>query len=137
MPLGAEQMIVCLLEQLLITLLRDGGYERKLLPKANKTANFSEDKFDILDKWIKENIDSNFTIMNLCSNALLNKTALEELFKEKTGLSPHQYLTALRIRKACRLLEDPAEYSVAEVAEVVGLDQRNFSRLFSVKSISV
>lgn len=50
-------------------------------------------------------------------------------FKERTGLPPHAYLTALRIRKACTLLRT-SDASVAQVAEGVGLDPRNFARLF-------
>ena len=50
-------------------------------------------------------------------------------FKERAGLSPHAYLTALRIRKA-RTLLTASDVSVAQVAESVGLDPRNFARLF-------
>ena len=59
----------------------------------------------------------------------LERTYFSSLFKEKTGYSPYRYLTALRIRKACLLLEE-TNLSVAEVAELVGLDGRNFARLF-------
>lgn len=51
------------------------------------------------------------------------------LFKARTGVTPHAYLTSLRIRKACTLLESP-DIAVAQVAEGVGLDPRNFARLF-------
>ena len=60
----------------------------------------------------------------------------KELIKqvaEKTGFSPYQYLTQLRVQKAKLLLAEP-EHSIAEVAELVGMDPRNFSRLF--KSIT-
>lgn len=59
----------------------------------------------------------------------LNRTYFSELFKEETGLSPHQYLIGLRIRQACKLLED-TQYPVWQVAELVGLDPHNFPRLF-------
>lgn len=59
----------------------------------------------------------------------LERTYFSTLFHAEVGKSPHAYLTALRIRRACILLKSD-ERSVAEVAESVGLDARNFARLF-------
>ena len=51
-------------------------------------------------------------------------------FKEETGSTPHEYLTALRIQKACLLLESGEEHSIEEIAYLVGSDPKNFSRQF-------
>jgi AraC-like DNA-binding protein len=51
------------------------------------------------------------------------------LFKEKTGLSPHAYLTQLRIKKASTLLI-LNNSTISEIALSVGLDPQNFSRFF-------
>lgn len=51
-------------------------------------------------------------------------------FKEETGSTPHEYLTALRIQKACLLLESNEDYSMEEIAYLVGSDPKNFSRQF-------
>lgn len=59
----------------------------------------------------------------------LERSYFSVLFKDKTGLSPHRYLTSLRIRKACNLMNGE-NCSVAEAACAVGLDPRNFARLF-------
>lgn len=59
----------------------------------------------------------------------LERAYFSTLFKSRTGESPYRYLTSLRIRKACVLLENPS-CSISEVAESVGLDSRNFARLF-------
>ena len=59
----------------------------------------------------------------------LERTYFSELFKETTGFSPYQYITRLRIQKACRLLET-SKYTMADIAEFVGLGAHNFSRLF-------
>ncbi len=59
----------------------------------------------------------------------LERSYFSVLFREKTGLTPHRYLTSLRIRKACALMDGEC-CGVAEAAAAVGLDPRNFARLF-------
>lgn len=51
------------------------------------------------------------------------------LFREATGLSPHAYLTALRVRKAAALLE-AGEESVESAAASVGMEESSFYRAF-------
>ena len=52
------------------------------------------------------------------------------VFKEGMGVSPHEYLTRIRIEKAMQLLEN-SKLSVAEVAEQTGFSGQNyFSRAF-------
>ena len=58
----------------------------------------------------------------------LERSYFSTLFKEQVGLAPHEYLTALRLRKACVLLRESKD-PVGRIAECVGLDPRNFSRL--------
>ena len=65
----------------------------------------------------------------LARQAGLNRTYFSALFKEKTGQSPYQYLTALRIHKARELLTQ-TDLSVTDVAALVGMDPRNFARCF-------
>lgn len=59
----------------------------------------------------------------------LERSYFSTLFKAQTGLTPHAYLTSLRIKKACTLIRQKHS-SVAEVAASVGLDPQNFARLF-------
>ena len=60
----------------------------------------------------------------------LTRAYFSELFKKKTGKSPHQYLTSLRIESARYLLIHEPGRTISEIAELVGLDPQNFSRLF-------
>ncbi len=72
---------------------------------------------------------SDLNVADIAKEIGLERAYFSTLFKEKTGFSPHQYLTSLRIRKACELLEN-STWKIADIAGMVGLDCRNFARLF-------
>lgn len=56
------------------------------------------------------------------------------VFREHTGLSPHQFLTATRLRASLKLLADPG-VTVTQAAHSVGYsDEFYFSRLFKKRS---
>ena len=59
----------------------------------------------------------------------LERSYFSVLFKEKTTVSPHQYLTNLRIYKACDLIEKE-HCTITEAATATGFDPCNFSRIF-------
>ncbi|MBR2616221.1 MAG: AraC family transcriptional regulator [Clostridia bacterium] len=87
------------------------------------------------EEWVERAIglmESRFheplTVAEVAAEIGLERAYFSTLFKEKTGSSPHRFLTGLRIRKACELF--PSGMSVTEIALSVGLDPRNFSRLF-------
>ncbi len=74
----------------------------------------------------------NLSVGAVADEVGLERTYFSSLFKRTTGLSPHAYLSDLRIRRACELLRK-GEKSIFEIAEAVGLDYRNFARVFKAK----
>ena len=87
---------------------------------------------DLVNKAVglmESNYHEALSMDSLAANVGLERSYFSVLFKEKTGMSPYQYLTALRIRKA-RILLRETDTGVARIAEAVGMDPRNFARLF-------
>ena len=83
---------------------------------------------------METNYPDPINIRDLARDVGLARAYFTTLFTQQTGLPPYQYLTRLRIQKACSLLIDNPLLPVAQIAELVGMDPRNFSRLF--KSIT-
>jgi len=69
------------------------------------------------------------SVSELAGEMGLERAYFSTLFRKRLGMSPHSYITSLRIRHACTLLESE-NMSVSEIASSVGLDPSNFSRIF-------
>lgn len=70
-----------------------------------------------------------YSLDDMADTAFMSKYHLIRTFKHETGLTPHQFQLQNRIRKAQRLLEEPA--TIAEVALAAGFcDQSHFIRHF-------
>ena len=69
------------------------------------------------------------TVEGIASEVGLERCYFSTLFKSQTGMSPYQYLTQMRIQKACVLM-DHTHCSVTTAAASVGIPPENFSRLF-------
>lgn len=69
------------------------------------------------------------SVKELAAVVGLDRSYFSTLFREQTGMSPHAYLNALRIKKACTLMQHDT-FTIADAAEEVGLDYRNFARIF-------
>lgn len=69
------------------------------------------------------------SVDRIAQEAGLERSYFSVLFKKKTTISPHKYLAALRIRKACDLIEKEG-CSISRAATATGIDPCNFSRIF-------
>ncbi len=124
----SEQMLLILLEELIITLLRRDGLERYKLPKEQQGS--IESQFSALTKWIDKNIDRNFKVSDLQAEMLLNKTALEYMFREKAGMGAIAYCRQRKIEAAKKMLRED-DFNISQISERLGFSSVHyFSRTF-------
>lgn len=86
--------------------------------------------------YIIDHLDQDLSLSELASLAHLSRHHFSRLFKQATGVSPHQYVIQQRVNRAKQLLLH-GELSVAEVAYQVGFANpshlsRHFRRIMGV-----
>ena len=96
----------------------------------DKTPSYKEHVVEKAIALMETNYSEDLNVSDLAEKVGMARAYFSTRFKEETGSTPHEYLTALRIQKACLLLESAEEHSVEEIAYLVGSDPKNFSRQF-------
>ena len=73
-------------------------------------------------------------VASYAADCHLSVSRFVHVFKEITGTSPANFIIAIRIKKACELLEN-TDLTVLQIAQTVGIDDQNyFSRLFKKRT---
>lgn len=86
---------------------------------------------DAVVKYMQENIQKSLSLNDLAQLIHVSPSHFSALFKRKTGYSPVEYFTHLKIQKACQFLEF-TDTHVKELSYDLGFnDPFYFSRLFS------
>lgn len=80
-------------------------------------------------EYIKDSIETNFTLDELAKNSNLSKYHFLRMFKKEFGLTPHNFIINHRINKAYELIINGKEISQASL-EVGFNDQSHFTRNF-------
>jgi AraC family transcriptional regulator len=88
-------------------------------------------KLRAVTEYIHEHLDAELSLDHLAAVAHLSPYHFARLFKNSTGLPPHQYVIARRVERAKELLRERDRPPLAEVATEVGFaDQSHFTRHF-------
>ncbi len=81
-------------------------------------------------EYIHEHLDQDLALTRLAAIAHMSPSYFSRLFKQSTGLSPHQYVIRYRIERAKQLLRQ-SKLSIAEIAYSLGFThQSHFSHHF-------
>jgi AraC family transcriptional regulator len=79
---------------------------------------------------MQDHLDQELSLMALAAVAQMSPYYFSRLFKQSTGLSPHQYLLWQRMEHAKHLLSD-SRRTIAEVSDALGFPhQSHFATTF-------
>lgn len=128
-------------------LLKNAEERKKSIISISKDRNDNEDDKDGRQlhlmqadiKWLEEQEDflknelsnTDFTISHWANEQNMSERNLQRRLKQLTGLSPHHYMTEVRLQRARKLIERGEFRSLSEVAYTVGFTNlQTFSRNF-------
>lgn len=115
--------------QVVANLIKIGHRVNDGIPQPERHVNAAKD-------YIMNNYQFNITINDIASNVGVTTNYLANIFKDIVGISPKQFLTSIRITRACNLLRINA-YPIKEIAKLVGYpNQLHFSSAFK-KSMGI
>ena len=94
------------------------------------TCGLPKSKLRQVTEYIHDNLNQDLPLVELAQMTGLSASRFKCLFKQSTGLSPHQYVIQQRVEQAKRLLGTTA-LTIREVALEAGFaDQSHLARLF-------
>lgn len=112
---------------------RDGGQAQYMdLPVREAT----DQGINLVTEFLVANIKGDFTLRELADKFSMSRRTLIRHFEKATGLSIKKWVTRMRLKKACELLES-TRWSIERVAEVsgfgsAGLLRHHFHKKFHV-----
>lgn len=107
----------------LLQITREAGETRSIAPARQRVADHAR-------KYIEEHYREELTVELICQQVGFSKFYLCRLFKERTGLTLHQYLTSCRINKSREYLTR-SKLAVHAIAREVGFKNTlAYSRAF-------
>jgi AraC family transcriptional regulator len=122
--LYAETMTTALMVHLL------QYYSAQQLTIPTYTGGLSKLKLQQVVDYIHAHLDRDLSLKELAAVVQMSAHYFSQLFKQSTGITPHQYVIRCRIERAKELLMQ-GKFSISDVAKVVGfVDQSHFHRHF-------
>jgi AraC-like DNA-binding protein len=94
----------------------------------------AEDLIRRVKAMLEEQVEGNASMAKLAKSLRLSEDYLRRLFKEHTGMPPHQYCLQLKIHRARTMLRE-TNLTVAQIAHKLGFESPfHFSRAFKQRT---
>jgi AraC family transcriptional regulator len=125
---GGKLYIDSLVNLLTVHLLQNYTSPSKKQPTV--PSKLTEQQVSRVIEYMHANIEREISLEELAAVANMSQSYLNRLFKQATGLSPHQYFINIRIDKAKSLIQSRS-FTMAEISAALGFtDQSHMNRHF-------
>ncbi|MGX7106176.1 helix-turn-helix domain-containing protein [Hutsoniella sourekii] len=122
---GSDLILKKLIEIIFVHILRNNTLSIK-----DAAVQMKNDGIAKIQRYIRNNYGDRITLDSLSEIIGINKYYMIRLFKQKTGLSPIDYLIHIRLAKAEQLLVQ-SETTISQIADIVGFHSpSHFSKTF-------
>ncbi|XJS10414.1 helix-turn-helix domain-containing protein [Aerococcaceae bacterium WGS1372] len=122
---GTELILKKVLECVMVHILRNNELSIK-----DASVQVKNDEIERIQQYIRKNYSQKITLNNLSDHVGINKYYLIRLFKQKTGLSPIDYLIHVRLAEAEKLLAT-SDVTISKISDMVGFHSpSHFSKTF-------
>lgn len=126
-PDKSQLMLDCFATQMAVVILREF---KSNLRKESKYLPDSDAYINSALEYIYSYFNTDISLEDICNQINVSRYHFIRVFKQKIGVSPHQFLLNVRIEKGAEMLRT-REYTVAETAELCGfLSSSHFSTIF-------
>jgi YesN/AraC family two-component response regulator len=78
-------------------------------------------KINEIAEYITHNYQHNISLADIAQKFYISKSYLSRIYKEVTGFTVNEYINVIRTKKAQQMLES-TEYSITQIAELIGYD---------------
>jgi transcriptional regulator GlxA family with amidase domain len=122
---------------LLVNLRRPGGQAPfGLGPTEPRSPTQSTGPLGDLRRWVEDHLDADLTVGALARRVNLSERQFTRAFQAEVGIPPGRYVDEVRLRAACRLLEETSD-SVATVARRTGHHTAEALRRAFVRTLGI
>ena len=131
-PLGAEQMICCYLEQVIIGLLRTVTMNQGQIVRSGQFKEAIQAYLaDQVTTYIEDHLSERLTVEAIAAHFHYSRARLSTIYKYYTGLGINEMITYTRIKHAKALLLDQ-KLSISQISEELGFSSpQYFSHKFT------
>lgn len=130
-PLGAEQLICCYLEQLLIQVMRTvTRQDGRVLAEERLDAAMEQYLMDRIRSYIRSHLRDNVTVADVARQFHYSRSRLDAIVRSQTGEGVHSLISNSQLHLAKTLLLE-GELTVQQVSDAAGYaSPQYFSRRF-------